>query len=182
MGSFWKRRSSRAEYWVSLLFLIAVLTAAHFFGNRSASGPTFIWLLLWAWRLHDFGKSGWYGVAVMGTMILIVIFAFAFGGSEFSTAFGDSIGKDDGRATFNGNLMVLVFYLALLSIQFGFTLWVGLKRGDAGENAYGPPTGFFKSAAKTQPGEAESENESGWDGVNDAPATKFSSSLYGSLA
>ena len=31
--------------------------------------------------------------------------------------------------------MMIVFWLVMIFIEFGFTVWLGLKRGDTGDNA-----------------------------------------------
>lgn len=68
-------------------------------------------------RLHDLGKTGWW---VLGIGLLTVVI--------------------QAPAAVAGEAGVIFSLLAAL-ISLGWTLWLGLAKGQAGENRFGPPPG-----------------------------------------
>lgn len=127
-----KRRIGRARYWglvVGLFvagYLLSFIPAASF-------GVTFAWLLLYAWRLHDFGRSGWWAVGVF-----VAVMALAIVGLVLNLDAAMFYLEGQGEApTPEGNLVFVVFVGGALLIQLALTIWLGVVRGDAGENRYG---------------------------------------------
>ncbi|MDG2522571.1 DUF805 domain-containing protein [Caulobacter segnis] len=149
-------RIGQKDFWIGLLIL---------FGANIVAGlvPIIGWFvslaLIWcaialtAKRLHDFGKSGWLQVAPMALCMIIgtvgvimtsmgVLMASLWGGDPFMA-----------MAAFSG-LFGLISIISL--IYLAFLLWVGLSRGDAGPNQYGPaPTrSQFDSPPPAPPSDA----------------------------
>jgi uncharacterized membrane protein YhaH (DUF805 family) len=143
---FWKSRAGQKEYWIGIAVLLVFGAALRVFGLNTGSALTVVWLLLWVRRLHDFGESGLWGLVPLGAMLVFAIGVFVVGGPEFNAAFAASSGRHHGFVTPAGTMMVAVFWLVMIFIQFGFTVWLGLKRGDDGDNAYGPPSQLFRRA------------------------------------
>lgn len=139
MFEYLRGRSGRKEYWASiglLLFVGIVLTLLHVDGASAAT--TFLWIIVWSRRLHDIGKPGWYTLAPIGVMVLVVVAAFLFGGEALLDAmrYGDA---GEGPVSDRGAYLFLGLVFVLLAIQAGFTIWLGAKAGDIGGNRFGPP-------------------------------------------
>jgi uncharacterized membrane protein YhaH (DUF805 family) len=141
-----QRRIGRSEYWLLTAALVAVAVLLQVMGlNQSGSALLFVWLLIWTWRLHDFGKPGWYNLIPIGAMIAVTVIGVVvlFNDKEFSDAFAVVMGADDRALTDRGLYLVIGFLLVLLATQISYMVWLGLKRGDADDNAYGPPRRLF---------------------------------------
>jgi len=147
---YWKGRAGQQEYWIGIAMLIAIGVVMHVFGFKTGSVLTVLWFLLWARRLHDFGESGWWGLLPIGMMFVFAIAVFIAGGPEFSAAFAVSMGRQLGHATPAGNMMVLIFWVVMIFVQLGFTVWLGFKRGDDGDNAYGPPSQLSRKTSASR--------------------------------
>jgi uncharacterized membrane protein YhaH (DUF805 family) len=146
------RRSGRTEYWLSTAGLIVVgFLLDYLVPGKATAAPLFAWILIWSWRLHDFGKSGWFNLIPIGSMILVtaIAIAFMFSDKEFSDALGVMLGKSDAEVTARGVWLALAFLIALLGTQLAYMVWLGVKRGDPGENEFGPPTSPFGKAKAT---------------------------------
>lgn len=143
MIGYLKGRSGRKEYWASIAILLIVgigLALAHVSG---ASGvTTFLWFIVWGRRLHDFGKSAAWVLAPLVAMIAVVAVAFAIGGQVLMDAVRYAE-TGQGSTPTVGLQMFFALAVALLAIQAGFTIWLGMKNGDAGDNRFGPPPKDF---------------------------------------
>jgi uncharacterized membrane protein YhaH (DUF805 family) len=134
-----KGRSGRKEFWASigLLLLVGIgLALLHVDGASAAT--TFLWIIVWSRRLHDIGKPGWYTLAPIGVMVLVVVAAFLFGGEALMDAMRYSE-AGEGPVSDRGAYLFLGLVFVLLAIQAGFTIWLGMKAGDAVGNSFGPP-------------------------------------------
>jgi uncharacterized membrane protein YhaH (DUF805 family) len=134
-------RSSRGEYWIGIALLLLVgvgLALANISGASAAT--TFLWIMIWARRLHDIGKSGWVILVPMGLMIAVSIAAFALGGDELVNAVRDTQ-TGSGQISERGAWLFLAFVGVVLLIQGGFTIWLGVKTGEPVSNRFGPPPG-----------------------------------------
>lgn len=135
--NFLAGRSGRKEYWVSVILTVVLLLALTLLvPSRSSGGSAavVVWLLVFARRLHDIGRSGWWGVLAMLASAAPLILALVLGGPGM---LGALAGQDEPSGA--GELWLLVGLIGPLLIQFGFTLWLGLQKGDAGDNRFGPP-------------------------------------------
>jgi len=132
-------RSGRKEYWVSIGILLLVGVVLVLLPINGASGATtFLWFIVWGRRLHDLGKSAVWVLAPLVAMIVVAVLGFVVGGQPMLDAvkYSES-GK--GALSENGAYMFFGLVVALLAIQLGFTIWLGVKKGDAGNNKFGPP-------------------------------------------
>lgn len=100
-------------------------------------------------RLKDFGRSvGWVILAI--TLILLVLMAavLVYGGADYFAEYSqyerkaaiDPAVRERLNADFERELAGSGRFVAIGTgaIMVLFTLWVGLTRGDAGDNRYGP--------------------------------------------
>jgi uncharacterized membrane protein YhaH (DUF805 family) len=134
-------RSSRGEYWIGIALLILVgvgLALANISGASAAT--TFLWVMVWVRRLHDIGKSGWVILIPVGLMLVASVAAFALGGDELMNAVRYSE-TNSGEISERGAYLFLAFVGVVVLIQGGFTIWLGAKAGEPGNNRFGAPPG-----------------------------------------
>jgi uncharacterized membrane protein YhaH (DUF805 family) len=147
-------RMGRKAYWASIATLVVISIALSFLHTRSlSSGASVVWIWLWIRRLHDTGRSGWYVLFPVGAIAAIVIVSFVAGSAELAAAFAHARtpGAPRTALTASGDALLLTMIVALFAVQFGYTLWLGLKLSEPRENQWGPPGGFYSTAetAKT---------------------------------
>jgi uncharacterized membrane protein YhaH (DUF805 family) len=134
---YWSSRGDRAEYWLS----VAILLVFNFI-LPYLSGTWVLWVMVYARRLHDLGKSGWWGVAALLVSAIPMVLGLMFGGSQVASA-----------VTSRGVTWYDAPILGSALIQHSFTLWLGLRKGKVDENRFGlPPTKWTwrRSAAPSE--------------------------------
>jgi uncharacterized membrane protein YhaH (DUF805 family) len=142
MGSFLGGRSDRWEYWTSVGLLTAAGLLLPMLHVRAAvAALAVMWIVTWARRLHDIDMSAWVTLAPVGTLIALVVGGLVFGGHEFTNALVDSQHHGAMPMTAFGMYTMTGVVLASLLVQYGFSIWLGVKAGDRGENRFGPPPG-----------------------------------------
>jgi uncharacterized membrane protein YhaH (DUF805 family) len=126
---FLNYRIGRPMYWLCIALLVAAsLGIGIFTKSNASSGFAFVWVMLYAWRLHDLGRSGWWGVGAVGAMLALMAVALVIGLQLF--------GPDDPRFEPTASIGMVVAGL----LQLGFTVWLGCARGDEGPNRFGERT------------------------------------------
>lgn len=136
MFSF-KGRLSRQDYWLGTLINVF---AQNLFGFIPILG-LLLWLLaLWpalavaVKRLHDIGRTGWYVlvpvISAIGSAAVLI-----YGTWEFS-----GLPQTATRTDYGTLIPYLLGSVALLLIYLAFIVALGLIKGQAADNAYGPPT------------------------------------------
>lgn len=130
-------RIGRPLYWL-LIGLLVVLSLGLGLVTKSdaSSGLAVVWAMLYAWRLHDIGRSGWWSVGAIAAMLLIMAAGLLIGLKLY--------GADGPRfetAASVGTILAGV-------LQLGFTIWLGCVRGDPGPNRFGERT-TLKVAGRT---------------------------------
>jgi uncharacterized membrane protein YhaH (DUF805 family) len=140
MGNFFTGRSNRQEYWISVVILIVAALALAYFQMQAASAAiTIMWVITWIRRLHDIGKPGWFSILPIVIVVGLVLLGFAIGGKAFENII---IGAETGGQISPNDpgfgLVALVIFGGLI-FQFGFTIWLGMRKGDAGDNKFGAP-------------------------------------------
>jgi uncharacterized membrane protein YhaH (DUF805 family) len=147
MFSFFTGRSNRQEYWISVLLLIVVafvLTALHM--EAASAAITIMWVITWIRRLHDIGRPGWWALVPIVLIVAVVMGGFALGGPPLISALTAIQAMNTSYAIPDKvAYLLLAIGLAAMVIQFGFTIWLGAKKGDEGNNRFGtPPEDIFK--------------------------------------
>ena len=100
-------------------------------------------------RLKDFGRSvGWIFLALTVICLLLIAIMLAYGGAEYFAEYSQYERKvaidPEVREAFNARFQErlagsgVAVSLSTGAVMALFTLWVGLTRGDAGDNRYGP--------------------------------------------
>jgi uncharacterized membrane protein YhaH (DUF805 family) len=146
MLDFFTGRSNRQEYWISVALLIVVAVVLNLFDMQATyMAITIMWIITWLRRLHDVNLSGWWAALPIGVVFALVGGLIAFGGHDVVTMFQAVEAGDDGALSGNAAGLLVGTVLLCIVIQFGFTIWLGAKRGTDGKNKFGaPPEPIFR--------------------------------------
>jgi uncharacterized membrane protein YhaH (DUF805 family) len=136
-------RIGRQEFWVGFLILLGVGVVLNFvplIGPLIGLVTIWCWIVLYAKRLHDMGKSGWLQMIPIGVGMAATVMAGISGGMAIvaAAAQGDNVDPMTMIAGLGG---AALFLGGACLVGFIFLLWVGLSGGQAGDNRYGPPPG-----------------------------------------
>jgi len=133
-------RIGRQAFWVGWLMLLGAHVVAGWIpliGWAVGLAALFASVCLYAKRLHDMGRSGWWQLLpIVFGPVLVTSAALSLGlGAMFS---GIANGPTEWVAlTGVGGLLGAVALAFVVAIAF--TLWVGISDGQPGENRYGEP-------------------------------------------
>jgi uncharacterized membrane protein YhaH (DUF805 family) len=137
-----KGRIARGPFWIGILVLFVLnmlLSAIPIVGG--AAGLVLLWpqIVLYVKRLHDFGWSGWLWLLPFCVSAGCVVFMVLSGGAALGTA------------TTPEQLQALILSPAMrtplialevaLAVGLVFLFWVGLTKGAAQANRFGPVPG-----------------------------------------
>ncbi len=140
MVSFLTGRSSRQEYWISVALLIVGALVLNYFNMQAASvAITIMWILTWIRRLHDIGKPSWFAILPLVAIIALVAGGLALGGQAFVQSIEKMQASGGAPAVDKDAYIFFAILLGGFIVQFGFTIWLGAKKGDEGGNKFGPP-------------------------------------------
>ena len=140
MFSFFTGRSNRQEYWISVgLLIVAAVVLAAFQMQAASAAITIMWIITWVRRLHDIGRPSWVAAIAIAAIFVLVAVGVMLGGKE-AIAFIQQTQMSGATvvATRGAEIFAVTILLGLL-VQFGFTIWLGVKKGDDGSNKFGPP-------------------------------------------
>jgi len=140
-ASLWGQRINRRIYWLWLIMLVLaeVIVRDVFKMPLLIVGLPFEIALVFICRarLHDFGASGWWAVLIwivqsilLGAALVIVPALRPLNAS----------GQAD-TAMSQVYVFAPLVGLAVTGLQVVWLVWLGIKKGAAGDNAYGPPMG-----------------------------------------
>ena len=140
MFDFFTGRSNRQEYWISVALLIVVALVLSYFQMQAASAAiTIMWIVTWVRRLHDVDLSGWWAGLPIVILFVLVGAMIAFGGNDIVVALRAIQANDEAALAGPAGNLFLMVALAGLVVQFGFTIWLGAKKGSPGSNKFGKP-------------------------------------------
>ena len=141
-------RIGQEDYWIGILIIIG--------GNILAGVLPIIGFILWfvlVWmgvavygkRLHDAGKSAWlhaipWAVTVL-TFIVGLTMIIAAGVSVGLTADGGDLSPEQIAALISGGGGGIAVMGISTLVWIGYTIWVGVMRGEPGPNAHGAVPG-----------------------------------------
>lgn len=134
-------RISQQQYWIGVLILIAANIVASFIpilGTLISLGLIWVGIAVYGKRLHDAGKSAWLHAVPWGLSLLFgIIGGVMVGGALFAAMAGNG-GEADVAAIIAGAGGASLLFLLSFLIWIVYTIWVGVLKGDAGENRFGP--------------------------------------------
>jgi uncharacterized membrane protein YhaH (DUF805 family) len=128
---FASARFSRKTYWLATGAVFAMAFAlAYIPGIQRGLGTltSLIFVRIFASRLHDFGRSGWWQVILYGIQMPVILLTAMVGGQPIGVAVGF------------GLLIELIFIVVL-----------GAIRGDRGPNRFGPTPSQPSPIAMSEP-------------------------------
>ena len=140
-------RIGQKDFWIGFLILFVggfILGLIPVIGQIISIALIYPWVCLFSKRLHDFGKTGWLAAVPFGIWAIagvLAVMAMIGGGAAAVGAAGAGVGDAAAAGGMMAALagMGLVLMLAFV-VYIGFTLWVGLTKGDPASNKYGAPT------------------------------------------
>ncbi|MBS0491263.1 DUF805 domain-containing protein [Phenylobacterium sp. NIBR 498073] len=111
-----KARAGRKEYWFWFgVMCVLSLIISYLPGEPSTFSLAVAFAFIQVRRLHDFGRSGWWVVPFFVLPLALPLIALELGLQEGVT---------------------LLVTLALCVAAY---IWMGVRKGDAGDNRFGPP-------------------------------------------
>ncbi|MGN6516646.1 MAG: DUF805 domain-containing protein [Rhizomicrobium sp.] len=141
MFSFFTGRSGRQEYWISVgLLIVAAFVLSALRMEAASAAITIMWVITWLRRLHDIGKPGWIALIPVALMFIAIMIGLALGGQPFLNAIV-ALESMNTNAAIPDRVAYLIIGVGLVAVicQFGFTIWLGVRKGDPGQNRFGPP-------------------------------------------
>lgn len=130
-------RIGQKDYWIGIAILFVanlVLSWLPFIGLLVSLAGIYFGICVSSKRLHDMGKSGWLAAVPYGvTALAVVLSAMTLIGGMASASSGNDMGALAGMG------MATSFWGLAFLINLGFLIWLGVTKGDTGDNAYGPP-------------------------------------------
>lgn len=157
-------RIDRKTFWLTLLaFAVLEVSFREGLFLHDNSSAFFFWgFLIWmvmlvcgifaiyGKRLKDFGRSVLPIIAAIAALIvLLIILMMVYGGAEYFSAYSEyerkAVIDETVREAINQRYVERmseagpIVTIATSALMVGFTLWVGLTKGDPGPNRYGPP-------------------------------------------
>lgn len=164
-------RCNKQQYWVMVMLLFAAPVLASTV-HLPVEGSEAFWLVLYARRLHDFGKTLWWAVGAILLSLVPVILLGAIAGESFRGLILNQGVDDSGHRS----LPYLAAIGSAFLIQHAFTVWLGLQKGDEGQNRFGAPkknwgsTGQAPTSGETSIWEARLwEDDEPWPAATPAP-------------
>jgi len=163
-------RIAQQQFWIGVLILIAANIVAGFIpilGFIISLALIWVGIAVYGKRLHDAGKSAWlHAIPWGGSLLLGIIGSIMIGGALFTAMAGG--GDVDVAAMIAGAGAASIFFLLGFFVWIAYTIWVGMLKGDPGENRFGPaPVADAAPAPSQAPSQpAPPPSEAGGD---DAP-------------
>ncbi len=147
-------RIGQQEFWIGVLILIAANIVAGFIpilGFIISLGLIWVGIAVYGKRLHDAGKTAWlHAIPWAVSIVLMTIGAVMAGGAVLAAMMGG--GDDvDVAAMLAGAGAASLFFLLSFVVWIAYTIWVGLLKGDAGDNRFGPASGAAQTPPPAEP-------------------------------
>jgi len=133
-------RIGRPTFWIGWLMLLGVHVVAGWIpliGWALGLAALYASVCLYAKRLHDMGRSGWWQLLpILLGPVLVIGSAMSIG---FGALFAELTHGDAEWAALAGLGGLFVSLAVAFVVMIGFTLWVGISDSQPGDNRYGEP-------------------------------------------
>lgn len=139
-------RIGQKPFWIGVLIIVGgniILPAIPIIGWIAWLGLIWIGIAVYGKRLHDAGKTGWLHAIPWALNIILGGVAMVMIGAGLFQLILDGANNTDpspesivGFIAASGGALFMLLLGTLVWI--GYTLWVGLLKGESGANAYGP--------------------------------------------
>lgn len=147
-------RIGQQEYWIGILILIVANIVASFIpllGFIISLALIWVGIAVYGKRLHDAGKSAWlHAIPWAVSIVLMTIGILMAGGAMFAAMMGGGDDVDVATMIAGAGAASLFFLLSFL-VWFAYTIWVGVLKGDAGDNRFGEAPGAAQTSAAEPP-------------------------------
>lgn len=147
-------RIGQQEYWIGILILIAANIVASFIpllGLLISLALIWVGIAVYGKRLHDAGKSAWlHALPWAVSIVLMTIGIVMAGGAVFAAMIGGGDDVDVATMMAGAGAASLFFLLSFL-VWIAYTIWVGVLKGEAGDNRFGPAPGAVTAPPAAPP-------------------------------
>ncbi|MCW5723906.1 MAG: DUF805 domain-containing protein [Maricaulaceae bacterium] len=146
-------RIGQQEFWIGWVILVAanvLLTWIPLLGFLIMLALIYVGICVYGKRLHDSGRSAWMHAIPWALGIVLLVVGFTVAGGAMLPAILEG-GEPDPAAIFAAGGSMMIFWLLSFVIWIAYTLWVGLAKGDAGDNRFGPPPGAAAAPPASPP-------------------------------
>lgn len=144
-------RIGQQNFWIGVLIILGaniLLTWIPLLGWLIWLGLFYVGFCVYGKRLHDIGKSMWIHAIFLVVSLLVAMIAMTMaGGSIIALAMNSSSEPDVAAIMSLIGSMFSAFAIPMV-IAIIYTIWLGVAKGDAGDNRFGPPE---SAAAATPP-------------------------------
>jgi uncharacterized membrane protein YhaH (DUF805 family) len=133
-----KGRIARGEFWLGFLIVMvasAVAGAIPVVGPLLGLGVLWPQLVIHIKRLHDIGWTGWlllFPFSVTATCMTLIVLN---GGAALLTTPPQHLPALIASPAMH---TPLIFFEIAFAVEFAFLLWVGITKGEAAANRFGP--------------------------------------------
>jgi len=133
-----KGRIARGEFWLGFLIVMvasAVAGAIPVVGPLLGLGVLWPQLVIHIKRLHDIGWTGWLLLFPFSVTVTCMTLIVLNGGAALLTTPPQQL-----PALIASPVMhtPLIFFEIAFAVEFAFLLWVGITKGEAAANRFGP--------------------------------------------
>jgi len=150
-------RIGQQPFWIGVLVIVGgniILPMIPIIGWIAWIALIWVGIAVYGKRLHDVGKTAWLHAIPWALNIILGGIAAVMVGAGLFQLILDGANNDDpspesivGFLAASGGALFMLLLGTLVWI--GYTLWVGLLKGDPGANTYGPAPVIEGEATKT---------------------------------
>ncbi len=135
-------RIGQSAFWIGWLALFGANMVIHFLpiiGQLLGLVTLYCSVCVFSKRLHDMGRSGFLQIwPILICTVLVVGGIVMVAGPAIMAGIADADESQIMAAVMAGVGGMILALLAAFAIGVSFLLWVGLSKGQPGENRYGP--------------------------------------------
>jgi uncharacterized membrane protein YhaH (DUF805 family) len=135
-------RIGQKDFWIGMGILVVALIISRqlpWISGLWALASLYFSVCIGGKRLHDVGKSAWLVVLPLGIVLASYALGAIIGGAAF---LGMAATGSDTAAVLGGiagiGLAGLIGFAGFV-VSLGAVVWLGIQKGDASDNQFGPP-------------------------------------------